>query len=63
MKSDSERQTAYQKRRLNKEVRVTFWLHKQIDEIVNEVRGDESKSSWINRAILTALKTYKVKKE
>ena len=51
MKSDSERQTAYQKRRAEKEVRVTFWMGKDVEEMCEKLRGAESRSDWINRAV------------
>ena len=51
MKSDSERQTAYQKRRAESEVRVTFWLGKDVDQMVEKLRGSESRSEWLNRAV------------
>ena len=51
MKSDSERQTAYQKRRAETEVRVTFWLGKDVDAMVEKLRGSESRSDWLNRAV------------
>ena len=37
MKSDSERQTAYQKRRAEKEVRVTFWMGKDVEEMCEKL--------------------------
>ena len=51
MKSDSERQTAYQKRRAEKEVRVTFWMGKDVEEMCEKLRGPEARSDWINRAV------------
>ena len=51
MKSDSERQTAYQKRRAESEVRVTFWMAKDVDQMVEKLRGSESRSEWLNRAV------------
>jgi hypothetical protein len=51
MKSDSERQTAYQKRRAETEVRVTFWMGKDVDAMVEKLRGSESRSEWLNRAV------------
>ncbi|HEY5339341.1 MAG TPA: hypothetical protein VIJ85_14125 [Rhizomicrobium sp.] len=51
MKSDSERQTAYQKRRAETEVRMTFWMGKDVDQMVEKLRGDESRSAWLNRAV------------
>ena len=51
MKSDSERQTAYQKRRAESETRVTFWMAKDVDQMVEKLRGEESRSDWLNRAV------------
>jgi hypothetical protein len=51
MKSDSERQTAYQKRRAESEVRVAFWMAKDVDQMVEKLRGQESRSDWLNRAV------------
>ncbi len=51
MKSDSERQTAYQKRRAQSESRVTFWVGKDTEAMVEKLRGDESRSDWLNRAV------------
>ncbi len=51
MKSDSERQTAYQKGRAETEVRVAFWMGKDVDQMVEKLRGIESRSDWLNRAV------------
>jgi hypothetical protein len=51
MKSDSERQGAYQKRRAEKEVRITFWLAKDVEQMIDALRGDEPRSAWLNRAV------------
>ena len=51
MKSDSERQTAYQKRRAEKEARITFWMGKDVEEMCEKLRGSESRSDWLNRAV------------
>jgi len=51
MKSDSERQTAYQKRRAETESRVTFWVGKDTEAMVEKLRGEESRSDWLNRAV------------
>lgn len=51
MKSDSERQTAYQKRRAETETRVTFWMGKDTEAMVEKLRGEESRSDWLNRAV------------
>jgi hypothetical protein len=50
MKSDSERQTAYQKRRAETEIRVAFWMGKDVDRMIEKLRGTESRSEWLNRA-------------
>ncbi len=51
MKSDSERQTAYQKRRAESESRITFWMGKDTEAMVEKLRGEESRSEWLNRAV------------
>jgi len=51
MKSDSERQTAYQKRRAETETRVTFWMGNDTETMVEKLRGTESRSDWLNRAV------------
>jgi hypothetical protein len=51
MKSDSERQAAYQNRRAETEVRVTFWMGKDVDQMVEKLRGGENRSDWLNRAV------------
>ena len=51
MKYDSERQTAYQKRRAESESRVTFWVGKDTEAMVERLRGEESRSEWLNRAV------------
>jgi hypothetical protein len=50
MKTDSERQSAYQKRRAETQTRVTFWMAKDWDEVCDRLRGTESRSDWLNRA-------------
>ena len=51
MKSDSERQAAYQKRRAETETRVTFWMGNDTEAMVEKLRGTESRSDWLNRAV------------
>ena len=51
MKTDSERQTAYQKRRAETESRVTFWMGKDTEAMVEKLRGQDSRSDWLNRAV------------
>ena len=52
MKSDSERQTEYQKRRAEKESRVTFWLPKDVEATCDRLRGEQSRNDWLNRAVI-----------
>jgi hypothetical protein len=51
MKTDSERQTAYQLRRRNTEDRITLWVDKDVELAIETLRGSESRTTWINRAI------------
>lgn len=52
MKSDSERQSKYQKRRAEKESRVTFWMPKDVEAACDQVRGEQSRNDWLNRAVI-----------
>jgi len=52
VKSDSERQSEYQKRRAEKESRVTFWLPKDVEAAYDQVRGEQSRNDWLNRAVI-----------
>jgi hypothetical protein len=52
VKSDSERQSEYQKRRTEKESRVTFWLPKDVEAACEKLRGDQSRNDWLNRAVI-----------
>jgi hypothetical protein len=51
MKSDSERQTAYQKRRAERQTRVTVWIGKDMADMCEKLRGEESRNDWLNRAV------------
>lgn len=51
-KTNSERQTEYQKRRKETSERVTFWLGKDITAVVDRLRKDEPRQDWFHRAIL-----------
>ena len=53
MRSDSDRQMAYQQRRLEKEARMTFWLSRDIEQLTDGLRKAESRAAWVNRAITT----------
>ncbi len=55
MKSDSERQAAYQQRRLKKETRIVLWLAKDVEHLIGTLRGDDTRSDWIRRAILESV--------
>jgi hypothetical protein len=52
MKSDSQRQTEYQRRRLEKETRVVFWVSNDIDRAIRLLSRGENRSVWLRRAIL-----------
>ena len=51
MKTDSERQTEYQRRRRETEDRITVWVNKEVEHGMDILRGAESRTTWINRAI------------
>jgi len=51
MKTDSERQTEYQQRRRETEDRIFVWVSKEVEHGIDVLRGNESRTSWINRAI------------
>ena len=51
MKTDSERQTEYQSRRRETQDRITLWVTKEVEHGMDELRGNESRTTWINRAI------------
>ena len=58
MKSDSERQLAYQQRRLETETRLSCWLPHEVQRLVDQLRQNalrkyESRETWVNRAITT----------
>jgi hypothetical protein len=51
MKTDSERQAAYQNRRRETQDRITLWITKEVEHGMDALRGNESRTTWINRAI------------
>ena len=51
MKSDSERQAAYQQRRLKKETRIVLWLGKDTERLISHLRGGQTRSDWVRHAI------------
>jgi hypothetical protein len=51
MKTDSERQTEYQRRRRQAQDRITIWVSKEVEHGMDVLRGNESRTTWINRAI------------
>jgi hypothetical protein len=51
MKTDSERQTEYQSRRRETQDRITLWVTKEVEHGMDVLRGTESRTTWINRAI------------
>jgi len=51
MRTDAQRQADYQKRRLSKEDRVTFWLDYDTEKLMDSLRGAESRTIWLRRAI------------
>ena len=51
MKSDSERQVEYQQRRREAEDRITIWVSKEVEHAMDVLRGSETRTSWISRAI------------
>ncbi|MGO8844186.1 MAG: hypothetical protein ACLQFI_02330 [Methylocella sp.] len=51
MKTDSERQTEYQRRRRETEERITVWVSKEVEHGMDVLRGKESRTDWINRAV------------
>ncbi len=51
MKTDSERQIEYQRRRRETEDRITVWVSKEVERGMDVLRGNESRTTWINRAI------------
>ncbi len=51
MKTDAERQTEYQNRRRATEDRITMWVPKEMVRGMDTLRGNESRTDWLNRAI------------
>jgi len=52
MKTDSQRQAEYQRRRRQNEARVTVWVTKEVERGMDVLRGTESRTTWINRATI-----------
>lgn len=42
---------ADQRRQREKQDRVTFWISKEVERGMDALRGEESRATWINRAI------------
>jgi hypothetical protein len=55
MKTDSERQIEYQERRRETQSRITIWVSKDIERSIDAVRGSDSRTTWINGAIVKAI--------
>jgi hypothetical protein len=51
VKTDSERQVEYQQRRREVEERITIWVSKEVEHGMDVLRGNETRTSWISRAI------------
>jgi hypothetical protein len=51
MKTDSERQTEYQQRRREVQERITIWISKEVEHGMDVLRGNETRTSWVSRAI------------
>lgn len=51
MRTDAQRQSDYQQRRLVAEDRVTFWLNRDVERLMDELRGREPRAIWIRRAV------------
>ena len=51
MKSASERQAEYQKRRAETESRVTFWIGKDLERLCDALRGGNSRTFCVNQAL------------
>jgi len=51
MKTDSERQFEYQQRRREVQERITIWVSKEVEHGMDVLRGGETRTSWISRAI------------
>lgn len=52
MKSASERQSEYQKRRKENAERVAVWLGKDILTVVDRLRDQEPRQDWMHRAVM-----------
>jgi hypothetical protein len=51
MKTDSQRQIEYQLRRREVDGRITIWISKEVEHGIDALRGGETRTSWISRAI------------
>jgi hypothetical protein len=51
MKTDSQRQLEYQQRRRETHERITVWVSTEVEQGMDILRGSESRTAWINRAI------------
>jgi hypothetical protein len=51
MKTDSERQVEYQQRRREVDGRITIWVSKAVEHGMDVLRGNETRTSWVSRAI------------
>jgi hypothetical protein len=51
MKTDSERQVEYQQRRRQVDERITIWVSKEVEHAIDVLRGNETRTMWISRAI------------
>lgn len=51
MRTDAQRQAEYQKRRAAKEDRVTFWLNHELERIIDDLRGVDSRTTWLRKAV------------
>ena len=52
MKSASERQSEYQKRRRESSERIMLWVGKDIMRVVDNLRGPTSRQDWLHHAIM-----------
>lgn len=56
MKSDSKRQTEYQARRALRSRRLTVWLDNDAVARMDELRGEERRSRFMEEAIYSVLR-------
>ena len=52
MKSDSERQSAYQARRRETQERIVLWVGKDIMRVVDRLRQNQSRQDWMHHAVM-----------